>query len=125
MPFSEVSAHRATLEEAYLELTRDAVEYRAAGRGGGGAMSASVTTRARPSGRGPAGRAGFGPLLRAEWTKFRTVRGWVIGMIVAACWLIDLSACSPCSARHRLRATARTGAACLPAVSRSGRAARR
>ena len=29
MPFSEVSAHRATLEEAYLGLTRDAVEYRA------------------------------------------------------------------------------------------------
>jgi ABC-2 type transport system ATP-binding protein len=25
-----VSAHRATLEEAYLELTRDAVEFRAA-----------------------------------------------------------------------------------------------
>ena len=30
VPFSEVSAHRATLEEAYLELTRDAVEFRAA-----------------------------------------------------------------------------------------------
>jgi ABC-2 type transport system ATP-binding protein len=30
VPFSEVSAHRATLEEAYMELTRDAVEYRAA-----------------------------------------------------------------------------------------------
>ena len=29
VPFSEVSAHRATLEEAYLELTRDSVEYRA------------------------------------------------------------------------------------------------
>ena len=29
VPFSEVSAHRATLEQAYLELTRDAVEYRA------------------------------------------------------------------------------------------------
>ncbi len=29
MPFSEVSAHRASLEEAYLELTRDASEYRA------------------------------------------------------------------------------------------------
>jgi ABC-2 type transport system ATP-binding protein len=28
--FSEVSAHRASLEEAYMELTRDAVEYRAA-----------------------------------------------------------------------------------------------
>jgi ABC-2 type transport system ATP-binding protein len=29
VPFSEVSAHRATLEEAYLELTRDAVEFKA------------------------------------------------------------------------------------------------
>ncbi len=28
-------------------------------------------------------RDGFGRLLHAEWTKFRTVRGWVIGMIVA------------------------------------------
>jgi ABC-2 type transport system ATP-binding protein len=29
VPFSEVSAHRATLEEAYMELTRGAVEFRA------------------------------------------------------------------------------------------------
>ena len=29
IPFAEVSAHRASLEEAYMELTRDAVEYRA------------------------------------------------------------------------------------------------
>jgi len=29
IPFTEVSAHRSTLEEAYLRLTRDAVEYRA------------------------------------------------------------------------------------------------
>ena len=29
VPFSEVSAHRASLEEAYLNLTRDEVEYRA------------------------------------------------------------------------------------------------
>jgi ABC-2 type transport system ATP-binding protein len=29
VPFSELSAHRATLEEAYMGLTRDAVEYRA------------------------------------------------------------------------------------------------
>jgi ABC-type transport system involved in multi-copper enzyme maturation permease subunit len=28
-------------------------------------------------------RDGFGQLLHAEWTKFRTVRGWVMGMIVA------------------------------------------
>jgi ABC-2 type transport system ATP-binding protein len=30
VPFSEVSAHRATLEEAYMELTRDAVEFHSA-----------------------------------------------------------------------------------------------
>jgi len=29
IPFSEVSRHRATLEEAYMELTREAVEFRA------------------------------------------------------------------------------------------------
>ena len=32
----------------------------------------------------PARPDGFAQLLHAEWTKFRTVRGWVIGMIVAA-----------------------------------------
>jgi ABC-2 type transport system ATP-binding protein len=36
VPFSEVSAHRATLEEAYMELTRDAIEFHsAAGHGTG------------------------------------------------------------------------------------------
>lgn len=30
VPFSEVSAHRATLEDVYLELTREAAEFRAA-----------------------------------------------------------------------------------------------
>ena len=30
-----------------------------------------------------AGRDGFRQLLHAEWTKFRTVRGWVAGMIIA------------------------------------------
>ncbi|MCW2880616.1 MAG: lantibiotic transport ATP-binding protein [Sphaerisporangium sp.] len=30
VPFFEVAAHRATLEEAYMELTRDAAEFRAA-----------------------------------------------------------------------------------------------
>jgi len=35
--FTEVTAHRATLEEAYMKLTRDAVEYRAAPAAGGAA----------------------------------------------------------------------------------------
>jgi ABC-2 type transport system ATP-binding protein len=33
VPFSEISSHRATLEEAYMELTREAVEFRAAAPG--------------------------------------------------------------------------------------------
>jgi ABC-2 type transport system ATP-binding protein len=34
VPFSEVSAHRVSLEEAYLDLTRDAAEFRAEPRAG-------------------------------------------------------------------------------------------
>jgi ABC-2 type transport system ATP-binding protein len=34
VPFTEVSAHRATLEEAYMELTRDAVEFHAGATAG-------------------------------------------------------------------------------------------
>jgi ABC-2 type transport system ATP-binding protein len=44
VPFSEVSAHRATLEEAYMELTRDAVEFRGApGLAGGPGPVSEVT----------------------------------------------------------------------------------
>jgi hypothetical protein len=38
----------------------------------------------------PPGRETFGQLLRAEWTKFRTVRGWVIGMIIAALAIVGI-----------------------------------
>ncbi|MEJ7649330.1 MAG: ABC transporter permease subunit [Nakamurella sp.] len=30
------------------------------------------------------GRSGFSTLLRSEWTKFVTVRGWLVGLLVAA-----------------------------------------
>ena len=36
------------------------------------------------------GRNGFAQLLRAEWTKFRTVRGWVIGMIAALLVIVGI-----------------------------------
>ena len=45
VPFSEVSAHRASLEEAYMELTRVAVEFRAAPADEGGALDYSVIGR--------------------------------------------------------------------------------
>jgi len=43
-------------------------------------------------------RPAFGRLLRAEWIKFRTVRGWVVGMLVATLLtagiaLLDHSTC--------------------------------
>src|ERR1700722_16013030 len=45
-------------------------------------MTAAPTVRPYQSGA-PAGRDSFAHLLYAEWTKFRTVRGWVIAVIVA------------------------------------------
>jgi ABC-type transport system involved in multi-copper enzyme maturation permease subunit len=36
------------------------------------------------------GRDGFAQLLRAEWTKFRTVRGWLIGTALAALVMVVL-----------------------------------
>ena len=96
VPFSEVSAHRATLEEAYLELTRDAVELPCRAGQGGREMTTPTMTSYRP---GPqAGPAGFGLLLRAEWIKFRTVRGWVVGVVLAGLVtagiaLLDHSSC--------------------------------
>jgi ABC-2 type transport system ATP-binding protein len=51
VPFSELSAHRATLEEAYLGLTHDAVEYRAEPAGGAGGpapRASSAAGGARP-----------------------------------------------------------------------------
>jgi len=36
------------------------------------------------------GRDGFGQLLRAEWTKFRTVRGWVIGTLAGALLIVGI-----------------------------------
>ncbi|MGH3123958.1 MAG: hypothetical protein ACRDND_23470, partial [Streptosporangiaceae bacterium] len=59
-------------------------------------MTTPALTPLRP---GPqTGQAGFGQLLWAEWIKFRTVRGWVIGMIIAALVtvgiaLLDHSSC--------------------------------
>jgi hypothetical protein len=50
-----------------------------------------TTTATTPYRSGlPAGRDGFAQLLRAEWTKFRTVRGWVIAMLVAAAVIVGL-----------------------------------
>ncbi|TDU03174.1 ABC-type transport system involved in multi-copper enzyme maturation permease subunit [Streptomyces sp. 846.5] len=45
-------------------------------------------------------RAGFPQLLRAEWTKFRTVRSWMVGLVVAALLLVGVGLLSALSS-HR------------------------
>jgi ABC-type transport system involved in multi-copper enzyme maturation permease subunit len=40
----------------------------------------------------PSGRDGFLQLLHAEWTKFRTVRGWVVGTAVGALMIVAMAA---------------------------------
>jgi ABC-type transport system involved in multi-copper enzyme maturation permease subunit len=53
-------------------------------------MSGTTTTTPYRSKQPPAGRDGFLRLLHAEWTKFRTVRGWVVGMLVAVVVTVGL-----------------------------------
>jgi ABC-type transport system involved in multi-copper enzyme maturation permease subunit len=54
----------------------------------------------RPNVSPPAdGHDGFAALLHAEWTKFRTVRGWVVGMIGAALALVLLGALTGAASR--------------------------
>jgi ABC-type transport system involved in multi-copper enzyme maturation permease subunit len=64
------------------------------------------------------GREGFAALLHAEWTKFRTVRGWIIGMIVAVLVTILISLLAAgggtSSCQHVGGGPARSGSACMP-----------
>jgi ABC-type transport system involved in multi-copper enzyme maturation permease subunit len=50
------------------------------------------------------GRAGFARLLRAEFTKFRTVRSWMIGLCAAAVVFVLLSLVSAFGSRAPVRA---------------------
>jgi ABC-type transport system involved in multi-copper enzyme maturation permease subunit len=64
----------------------------------------------------PAGHDGFPQLMRAEWIKFRSVRGWVIGMVVAlllmiAVGLLGVQANIACSTGPH--APVKHGAACV------------
>jgi ABC-type transport system involved in multi-copper enzyme maturation permease subunit len=67
-----------------------------------------------------AGHAGFAQVLRAEWTKFRTVRGWVIGTIVAGLAIVLVGLFAAGSANIGCGGgpgrPAKTGRACLPYI---------
>ena len=70
-----------------------------------------------------AGKDGFGQLLRAEWTKFRTVRGWLIGMGVAAVVTVLLGLATGGASNIACQAPGgpvRTGHACAPPAPPAG-----
>lgn len=83
-----------------------------------------MTTRAisvpRPdAGLGGGSRGGFGAVLRAEWTKFRSVRGWVIGMILAALLTMFIGVFVAANVHTGCQINGgplKTGKACLPYV---------
>ena len=63
------------------------------------------------------GRDGFGQLLHAEWTKFRTVRGWIIGLVIGLIAMAGLGLLTAGSAQSSCQSQggpARSGAACMP-----------
>ena len=64
-----------------------------------------------------AGRDGFAQLLHAEWTKFRTVRGWIIGLVIGLVVMAGLGLFTAGSASSSCQASGgpvRSGAACMP-----------
>jgi ABC-type transport system involved in multi-copper enzyme maturation permease subunit len=80
-------------------------------------MSTATISEARAG--ADAGRDSFGLLLHAEWTKFRTVRGWVIGMILAALLTVLVGLLTAagsnigCQGSNGVQAS---GKACLPYI---------
>ena len=84
-------------------------------------MTPQAISVSRPeAGAGDGARGGFGAVLRAEWTKFRSVRGWVIGMILAALLMIFLGVFAAANGFISCGipgAPQQSGKACLPYVA--------
>ena len=84
-------------------------------------MTAQAISVPRPdaeSGDGPRG-GGFGSLVRAEWIKFRSVRGWVMGMILAALLIVLLGVFAAANASIGCQINGgppKSGKACLPYI---------
>jgi ABC-type transport system involved in multi-copper enzyme maturation permease subunit len=82
------------------------------------ATSGARAVRQRSDAR--ASRAGAGQILRSEWVKFRSVRGWTIGMIVAGLLVVligvFLAANGSIGCQNGPNSPALTGKQCLPPV---------
>jgi ABC-type transport system involved in multi-copper enzyme maturation permease subunit len=84
-------------------------------------MTTQTTAQPRPgatTGDSPRG-TGFGGLVRAEWTKFRSVRGWVIGMILAVLLMVFIGVFAAANASIGCQINGgppKSGKACLPPI---------
>jgi hypothetical protein len=58
--------------------------------------------------------SGFARLVHAEWTKFRTLRGWLIAIVLAAVLIAGVAVLLP---RGDTQCASGSGAACLPHVA--------
>ena len=61
------------------------------------------------------GRDGFAQLLWAEWTKFRTVRGWVIGLLTGAVLIVGLGALTGANSQCGIQLTPTSPSLACPA----------
>jgi ABC-type transport system involved in multi-copper enzyme maturation permease subunit len=72
------------------------------------------------TGTSEAGELRFGYLLRAEWVKFRTVRGWVVGIVAGALLMIApgllTAAGGSTTCQSGPSSPVLSGAACLPRI---------
>jgi ABC-type transport system involved in multi-copper enzyme maturation permease subunit len=84
-------------------------------------MTTRVTDVPRPKARSRGGSGGgFGSLVRAEWIKFRSVRGWVIGMILAAVLTVFIGVFAAANANIACQINGgpvKSGQACRPAIA--------
>ena len=66
-------------------------------RTGDSPMTATATPYRPPQQHG---RDGFAQMLHAEWTKFRTLRGWVIAVVIAAAIIGVIGVLLPAGNNH-------------------------
>jgi ABC-type transport system involved in multi-copper enzyme maturation permease subunit len=84
-------------------------------------MSAQAVSRPRPGAEDTGARegGGFGGILRAEWVKFRSVRGWLTGMMLAAALMVFIGVFAAANVGigcQRPGGPPLSGRACLPPI---------
>ena len=104
IPLIELTPEQATLEEAFMEITRDAVEFHGGGRGirrlsreGGRPMTTLATGRA-DLGSGHVTQLG---VIRSEWIKLRSLRSTWYSLLATVVIVVGLGSLFSALRAHR------------------------